>query len=221
MKKSKNENLNFDYALLKNNSISTQKLLIQLKGQNSVLVKGYKNKELELKSKIEKIERKILINNKLLHETNNHNDMVKLQKSEIDNHKQEIKELKEKNQNLEKTIDDLKLNINNNQNVSINDLKNKIKYYQEENIRISSELIESNKKFEITKESLNELQNHRSGLIEKINSINEVIKNENIVTSVFRSDLEENKIKVINNSKPTKNDKIDLNEEIKNIFSKN
>ena len=105
--------------------------------------------------------------------------------------------------------------------MDINKLENKIKHYQEENIRISSELVESNKRFEITKESLSELQGHRSHLIEKINSINEVIKNENVVTSAFSNNLEENKIKVIDNNKPTKVDMIDIEQEIKNIFSKN
>jgi len=74
---------------------------------------------------------------------------------------------------------------------------------------------------------LSELQNNRSHLIEKINSINEVIKNENIVTSVFQSDVsnnkikitDNNKIKITDNNKPEKKDKVDLDKEIKNIFS--
>jgi len=66
---------------------------------------------------------------------------------------------------------------------------------------------------------LSELQNNRSHLIEKINSINEVIKNENIVTSVFQSDAGNNKIKITDNNKPEKKDKVDLDIEIKNIFS--
>jgi hypothetical protein len=48
-----------------------------------------------------------------------------------------------------------------------------------------------------------------------------VIKNENVVTSAFSNNLEENKIKVIDNNKPTKVDMIDIEQEIKNIFSKN
>jgi len=48
---------------------------------------------------------------------------------------------------------------NNNQVINISDLENKIKHYQDENIRISSELVESIKMFMATKESLNMLQN--------------------------------------------------------------
>ena len=66
---------------------------------------------------------------------------------------------------------------------------------------------------------MSELQNNRSHLIEKINSINEVIKNENVVTSVFSSDLEDSKIEIIDNNKTTKKDTIDIDLKIKNIFS--
>ena len=66
---------------------------------------------------------------------------------------------------------------------------------------------------------MSELQNNRSHLIKKINSINEVIKNENVVTSVFQSDVNNNKIKITDSNKPEKKDKVDLDQEIKNIFS--
>ena len=88
-------------------------------------------------------------------------------------------------------------------------------------MRISSELLASNKRFEITKESLKELQGSRSHLIEKINSINEVIQNENVVTSVFDSNLVDNKIEIIDTAKTIKEDKISLDEVVKNIFTKN
>ena len=100
-------------------------------------------------------------------------------------------------------------------------MQNKVKHYQDENIRISSEFVESNKKYEITRESLNELQKHRGDLIEKIKSINEVIKDEKIVTNVFASNLEDNKIKVMDNNKPTKKDINNLDDKIKDIFAKN
>jgi hypothetical protein len=67
---------------------------------------------------------------------------------------------------------------------------------------------------------LSELQNNRSHLIEKINSINEVIKNENVVTSVFNSNLEDSKIKIIDSNKPAKKDTVDIDTKIKNIFFK-
>ena len=221
--KNKNEKLNLDYDLLNEQHkdlIEKNTLLnndnIQIKSE----LAAYINKDSISQSKIIKLEEEISNNNNHLNETTSDNEKVK---SELNEYKNTEKNLREKNQELQKSINDLKSNVNNNVNdKTIRELEDKIKHYQDENIRIGSELLESNKKFEITKESLSELQNNRSHLIEKINSINEVIKNENVVTSVFSSDLEDSKIKIIDNNKTTKKDTIDtidINEKIKNIFS--
>ena len=223
----KNNNLNLDHVSLKNNFSDQQKLLDQTKDQNNILKKenneiklqldNYKNNEHELKLKIKKLEEEILINNKLLNETNSSNNKIKLQISDIDDYKHKIKQLTEKNENLEKTIDDLRITMsNNNQVINISDLENKIKHYQDENIRISSELVESDKRFTATKESLNMLQNQRSDLVEKLNSINHVIKGENIISNVFDDSADKTHI----NQKPKKNiDLHNLNKQIKDIFS--
>ena len=225
----KNNNLNLDHDSLKNNLENIQELLNHTNEQNNILennnneiksqLTDYKNKEQESKLKIKKLEEEILINNKLLNDTNDNNNKIKSQISEINDYKQEIKELNEKNQNLEKTIDTLKLSMSStNDSVNIiNDLENKIKHYQDENIRIGSELVESNKKFSVTKESLDALQNQRSDLIEKLNSINHVIKGENIISNLFNEDLD----KENNNYKPENKIKSkDLNNEIKDIFNR-
>ena len=220
--KNKNEKLNLDYDLLKEQHkdlIEKNTLLnndnIQIKSE----LAAYINKDSISQSKIIKLEEEISNNNNHLNETTSNNEKVK---SELNEYKKTEKDLIEKNQELQKFINDLKSNINNNDSgKTIRELEDKIKHYQDENIRIGSELFESNKKFEITKESLSELQNNRSHLIDKINSINEVIKNENVVTSVFDVNLEDNKIKVIDSNKLTKENMIDLDQKIKNIFSKN
>jgi chromosome segregation ATPase len=179
---------------------------------------AYINEDSISQSKIIKLEEEISNNNNLFNKTASNDEEIK---SELNEYKNTEKNLREKNQELQKSINDLKSNVNHNdRDKTIRELEDKIKHYQDENIRIGSELFESNKKFEITKESLSELQNNRSHLIEKINSINEVIKNENVVTSVFSSDLEDSKIKIIDNNKTTKKDTIDINEKIKNIFLK-
>ena len=212
------KNLDLDHMLLINQNTFLKNDNRKINSQLDI----YKDNEIVSKSKIEKLEKEILINNKLLNETNEDNRKINSQFIEISQYKENEEELREKNINLEKKLDNLKLTLNNNdQRTSITDLENKIKHYQEENIRISSAFHESNKKFEITKESLNNLQKHKSGLIEKINSINEVIQNENIVTNVFQGDLGKDKIKVIDSDKPAVKKKIDINQEIKNIFSKN
>jgi uncharacterized protein YhaN len=66
---------------------------------------------------------------------------------------------------------------------------------------------------------ISNLKNERINFIEKVNSINDVIKEQNIVSNVFINDIKENKIKVIESSKKTENDKIELDKTIKGIFS--
>ena len=203
--KEKNKNLNNDFNLLKDNYIKKHEALILLENQNNILVNEYKNKELESKSKIEKLEKEI--------STNNNNDLIKSQISEINDYKQ----LNEKNKNLEKTIEDLRLSMSNNNGVNISDLENKIKHYQDENIRISSELVESDKRFAVTRDSLSALQDQRSDLIEKLNSINNVIKGENIISNVF----DESTNKTNTNQTPKKNKSTgNLDKQIQDIFSK-
>ena len=221
--KNKNEKLNLDYDLLKEQHKDLIEKNILLNNDNIQIkseLAAYINKDSISQSKIIKLEEEIS-NINHLNETTSDNEEIK---SELNEYKNIEKNLREKNQELQKSINDLKSNVNHNDSdKTIRELEDKIKHYQDENIRIGSELFESNKKFEITKESLSELQNNRSHLIEKINSINEVIKNENVVTSVFSSDLEDSKIKIIDNNKTTKKDTIDtmdINEKIKNIFSK-
>ena len=198
--KNKNEKLNLDYDLLKEQHKDLIEKNILLNNDNIQIkseLAAYKNK-MDLKEEIIKLEEEILNNNNLLNETTSNDEEIK---SELNEYKNTEKNLREKNQELQKSINDLKSNVNNNDSdKTIRELEDKIKHYQDENIRIGSELFESNKKFEITKESLSELQNNRSHLIEKINSINEVIKNENIVTSVFQSDVSNNKIKITDNN---------------------
>ena len=216
--KMEHKNSNIENVSLKNNLSDLNNILTQLRNETITLkndnikinaqLNDYRKKEIETKSKIKENEEKSLVIKSLEinnHETKNTLSIYARKNEELQN---EINELKTEPINVE----------DNNYLADIKELKNKVKHYQDENIRISNEFVESNKKFEITKESLNELQNHRSGLIEKINSINEVIKNENIVTSVFHSDLEKDKIKVIDSSKPAKTNKNDLDEKIKNIF---
>jgi chromosome segregation ATPase len=218
--KMEHKNSNIENVSLKNNLSDLNNILTQLRNETITLkndnikinaqLNDYRKKEIETKSKIKENEeislviKSLEINN---HETKNTLSIYARKNEELQN---EINELKTEPINVE----------DNNYLADIKELKNKVKHYQDENIRISNEFVESNKKFEITKESLNELQNHRSGLIEKINSINEVIKNENIVTSVFHSDLEKDKIKVVDSNKPAKTNKNDLDEKIKNIFIK-
>ena len=148
----------------------------------------------------------------------------------IDIYLEEINQLKLKNKDLENTIEKLKsYEDNNDQNLNIiKELENKIKYYQEENIRISNQLYEANKRFDIIKNEIEVMQNQRVNLIAKINSVNDVIHSSKIVTNAFDNTLQNHKVEINNDNlktdklkiEKTSNSMISLDDEIKNIFTK-
>ncbi len=96
----------------------------------------------------------------------------------------------------------------------------RVDFYQEENVRLGSELLETKKKFEIMKTEIEKFQNQRSNLIEKINSVNDVIQDSNIVTNVFENKNSQDKIYIKDPHKNIKEDSLDLNSEVKKIFKK-
>ena len=193
----------------------------------------YKDIEFKLISKVEKLENYVftsnakqdeLANQKSVLEKNNEELKNKLDTvGHIDVYLEEINQLKLKNKDLENTIDKLKsYEDSNDQNLNIiKELENKIKYYQEENIRISNQLYEANKRFDIIKSEIEVLQDQRSSLIAKINSVNDVIGNSKIVTNVFKNSQPQNtKVSITDPEIKIEKQSKNINEEILNIFSK-
>jgi len=132
----------------------------------------------------------------------------------------------ESNKRLKKEISDLNLKIdehlkNNNfkpaENLGHNS-GSRIDFYQEENVRLGSELMETKKKFEILKSEIEKYEQQRSNLISKINSVNDALNDTNVLTNVFSNDVKP-KVNVIDHKKIETKSNLDLNEQIKNIFS--
>ena len=96
----------------------------------------------------------------------------------------------------------------------------RIDFYQEENVRLGSELLETKKKFEIMKTEIEKFQNQRSNLIEKINSVNDAINDSNVLTNVFENSVKP-KVEIIDHKKIKKSKTLDINSEVANIFAKN
>ena len=194
----------------------------------------YKNNELTLCKKVQDLENHIFTNNTSHDELASQNKILEKKNIElkdkldsaghVDVYLQEINELKLKNKDLQNTIEKLKSYENSNdQNLNIiKELENKIKYYQEENIRISNQLYETNKRFDIIKNEIEVLQDQRSSLIAKINSVNDVIGNSKIVTNVFQNNQSQNnKVFVADpESKVVEKQSYNIDEEISNIFNK-
>ena len=95
----------------------------------------------------------------------------------------------------------------------------KVDFYQEENLRLGSELVETKKKFEILKNEIEKYENQRSNLITKINSVNDVINNSNVLTNIFENEIQP-KVNILDPQNIPKKDKVDLNDQVKAIFSK-
>ena len=132
----------------------------------------------------------------------------------------------ESNKRLKKEISELNLKIdehlkNNNfkpaENLGHNS-SSRVDFYQEENVRLGSELMETKKKFEILKSEIEKYEQQRSNLVSKINSVNDALNDTNVLTNVFSNDVKP-KVNVIDHKKIETKSNLDLNEQIKNIFS--
>ena len=168
----------------------------------------------ELKLKISKQEEILSINTKL-------NQELSLQVKQLN---RKIDNLNKDNKiNSSETQSKIKENqiTTSTENKDLNSAKiNEIRFFQEENLRISNELYETKTKFEIIKKELEKFQEQRSDLINKINSINEAVEDTNVVTSVFENNVDQNKIEIHNVNKKKQDIYLDLDKEVKNIFAK-
>jgi len=129
------------------------------------------------------------------------------------------------NRSIEKLSEKILVNSENSKIINSN-LTNtedeKVKFYQEENVRLGGELLETKKKFDMVKSEIDKYEQQRSNLISKINSVNEALESTNIVTNVFENEVSKPKVSVVDHRNIQKAEpKIqDINEEIKKIFSK-
>ncbi len=167
------------------------------------------------------------ISNSYEHKFNKIENIMKQQKEVFVNNIAENQELKKEVFNLNKKLDNY-LEINKSKNSSDNVTSSsenlghnslgRVDFYQEENLRLGSELVETKKKFDILKNEIEKYEKQRSDLISKINSVNDVLTDSNILTDVFDNNVAK-KVNVIDHRNIKKENDIDLDNEIKNIFS--
>jgi len=195
--------------ILNSNSLMIIKDKI-LKPLNNLLKKITSNKNIPTNklnfdvSKVEKLEQKIdfqyqAIQNNFLESNKRLNKEILDLNSKIDNHL--------KNNNF-KSAENLGHNST-----------SRVDFYQEENLRLGSELMETKKKFEILKSEIEKYEQQRSNLISKINSVNDALNDTNVLTNVFNNDVK-TKVNVLDHKKIETKNNFDLNEQIKNIFLK-
>tara|TARA_B100000575_G_scaffold238555_1_gene200922 strand:- start:933 stop:1973 length:1041 start_codon:yes stop_codon:yes gene_type:complete len=164
-------------------------------------------------------ENKLRLENDLKDKLLLENKIIKLSDN-LNNSEKEIKSLNENKIELEKEISNYKIKekISSKKIYDISEVESKNKFFQEENLRIGSELLEIKKKHDILKKEIEKYENQKSKLISKINSVNEALSDTNILTNVFENKVE-NKVKVIDHNKIETKNSLDLNEQVKSIFS--
>ena len=195
------------------------KNFLDIKKTTLELENSIKEQELELTSTIKNDEDKLkdLSDKKILFDKNKMQaDILKNQQFLIDEYKSNINRL-----NLE-LIETQKINE------ELITSNNKIKFYQEDNIRLSSQVNDFQKKYETIKNNFNEVENEKNVIFKKIKELNNsLLKNNIIGTPFLEGKIEEETInsKVLNDiSENNLNDgknpdkDIDLDVTVNDIF---
>jgi len=183
--------------IIKNNFlIRFYRLIVKKSNQTNKLLNKFENLEKKLDDQQRFLEKNFELNSKLKNDIDTINNKID---KELENQRADVSD------NIPEFIG--------------HNSSNRVDFYQEENLRLGSELVETKKKFEILKNELDKYEDQRSNLISKINSINDEINNTNILTNVFENNVQP-KVQITDHNKISKKEADDLNEQVKAIFSK-
>jgi hypothetical protein len=195
--------------------LDQNKIRIDILENQKMLIENYKKNNNELKKKFENIS---LSNNKFLI---NNNELKKTLSRYIKHNKN----LQDSISQLEKEKSELLLNDS-----IIKKIKDQIKFYQDDNIRLSNKVINIQKKYELIKNNFETIDKEKNNIFNQIQELNNsLVKNNVIGTPYLKETIANDSInsKVLNDIADTnlkdekKVDKTntDLDEEINNIFS--
>ena len=155
-----------------------------------------------------------IIEDKKVLENNNHD----LQSS-LDKIIEEKEMLIEKNTRAQEELSLEKSNLlNNSNNEKLTELNNKLKFYQDENLRLSRDLSNSQETHHIIKKQLNDFEKQKNQISNQIQELNNSVSKSNLITPTFVNELPpeaSQDLKNLNNQ-----DMTNLNEAIKKIFRK-
>ena len=199
------EYLNESKKILENNNHDLQSNLNQIIEDKKIL----ENNNHDLQSNLNKI-----IEDKKVLENNNHD----LQSS-LDKIIEEKEMLIEKNTRAQEELSLEKSNLlNNSNNEKLTELNNKLKFYQDENLRLSRDLSNSQETHHIIKKQLNDFEKQKNQISNQIQELNNSVSKSNLITPTFVNELPpeaSQDLKNLNNQ-----DMTNLNETIKEIFRK-
>ena len=227
--KTKNSFLN---DLVTNDANSRKNYEIDDKIKNETIIKIYNLFKKKIKKntlklivdqqiEIKKFQKKInyLNENKKALETSNHNFL-----SNLDKITEDKKMLIEKNKKIQEELFSQKSNfkksnlLHNSNSGKLTELNNKLKFSQDENLRLSSEVFNSRKKYNVIKKQLYDFELQKNQLSNQIQELNNSVSKSNLITPTFVNELApeaSQDLKNLNNQ-----DMTNLNETIKKIFRK-
>ena len=104
------------------------------------------------------------------------------------------------------------LEVSSNQENDLKNLKQKLTFHQDENLRLSHELSNSQKRYKLIKGQLEEIEREKSNISQKIDDLTDSLSKTKVVTSFFQDTNDSNL------NKESKN-KINLEDQVKKIFS--
>ena len=199
------EYLNESKKILENNNHDLQSNLNQIIEDKKIL----ENNNHDLQSNLNQI-----IEDKKVLENNNHD----LQSS-LDKIIEEKEMLIEKNTRAQEELSLEKSNLlNNSNNEKLTELNNKLKFYQDENLRLSRDLSNSQETHHIIKKQLNDFEKQKNQISNQIQELNNSVSKSNLISPTFVNELPpeaSQDLKNLNNQ-----DMTNLNETIKKIFRK-
>ena len=84
---------------------------------------------------------------------------------------------------------------NNDNDAKMQDMIGKIKYYQEDNLRLSNEVVVLSNKLENTKQQLKQFEDNKAKLMHQMQNLNNIISENNIIDSPFGTSTQKNEYK--------------------------
>ena len=109
------------------------------------------------------------------------------QQNIIKDYQDQISKLKEENLLLKQNSEKI-ANSEDNKN-KMEDIAGKIKYYQEDNLRLSNELVKLSNKFENTKNQLEYFENNKTRLMSQLENLNNIISESNVIGNPFNTTI--------------------------------
>lgn len=196
------------------------KIQLDILNNQKQLIEKHKLKNENLKSSMNELDQK-------LKTISDHNEKLISNNTEL---KDTITRFIKHNKNMQNNIELLKKEQAESKIIKsqIIELTDQIKFYQEDNIRLSSEVLNIKKKYEIIKDNLNSVDREKNNIYKQIQELNNSLTTTNIVGTPFVKDkVKEDTInsKILNDISKSNLDKEsikseteDLDKEINDIF---